>query len=162
MVDTTVLAINTIVMTPRVCGGAPRIDGTRITVDWIAGQIIYAGRTVDDMVQDYSHIPLTAAQIHAALAYYYDHQPEIDRLIEESNDQLDEVRRRSDTGAQSAYVTAREAADILGLAHESRQVAKLCRAGLLAGRKIANRWIVSRASIEAYLKSSRKPGPKSR
>jgi transposase len=52
------------------------------------------------------------------------------------------------------------AAEALGLDHESRQVAKLCREGILRCRKIANRWLVSRASVEAYQKSYRKPGPR--
>lgn len=93
MNDTTVLPINHIVKTPGVCGGVPRIAGTRITVDWIVGQMIYAGRMVDQLVEDYAHVPLTHAQIHAALAYYYDHQAEIDGLIADSENQLEEVKK---------------------------------------------------------------------
>lgn len=159
MADTTVLAINYIVRTPGICGGAPRIDGTRITVDWIVGQVIYAGRSLDEMVEDYAHVPLTPAQIHAALAYYYDHQAEIDQLIAGSEALLDEVRQHRGDTPQAGYVTAREAAELLGLDHESRQVAKLSRQGILVGKKIANRWMISRASIEAYKNSYRKPGP---
>ncbi|MCC6905992.1 MAG: DUF433 domain-containing protein [Anaerolineae bacterium] len=151
--DTTVLAINHIVKTQGVCGGAARIDGTRLTVDWIVGQMVYAGRTLAEMVEDYAHIPLTPAQIHAALAYYYDHQADIDVLIGESEAQLVEIQH-------PGYVTAREAAELLGLAHESRQVARLSRQGVLRGRKVANRWLISRASIEAYRNTERKPGPR--
>jgi len=152
-VYTTVLAINHIVKTQGVCGGAARIDGTRLTVDWIVGQMVYAGRTLAEMVEDYAHIPLTPAQIHAALAYYYDHQADIDALIGESEAQLVEIQH-------PGYVTAREAAELLGLAHESRQVARLSRQGVLRGRKVANRWLISRASIETYRKTERKPGPR--
>lgn len=159
MVDTTVLPINYIVKTPGVCGGAPRIDGTRITVDWIVGQMIYAGQTLDEMVEDYAHIPLSPAQIHAALAYYYDHQAEIDGLIDRSVQMLDEVKRGHDNST-TGYVTAKEAADLLGIDHESRQIAKLARQGVLTGKKIANRWMISRSSIESYQKSYRKPGPR--
>ncbi len=95
MKNTTILPINYIVRTSNICGGVPRIDGTRITVDWIVGQMIYAGRTVEEMVEDYTHVPLTPAQIHAALAYYYDHQREIDSLITKSETMLDEVRRQN-------------------------------------------------------------------
>ena len=63
-------------------------------------------------------------------------------------------------GPEAGYVTAKEAADLLGIDHESRQVAKLSRQGLLLGKKIANRWMISRASIEAYRISYRKPGPR--
>ena len=37
------------------------------------------GQSAEDIRADYPHLAL--AQIHAALAYYYDHQPEIDELI---------------------------------------------------------------------------------
>lgn len=158
-IETTVLSINYIVKTPGICGGAPRVDGTRLSVDWIAGQMVYAGRSLDDMLADYAHIPLTAAQIHAALAYYYDHRREIDALIEESERLLDEVRGRSDV-AEDRYISAREAARIIGVVHESRQVASLCREGKLICRKVANRWLVSRRSAEQYAQSERKPGPK--
>jgi len=160
MNNTTVLTIDYIVRTPGVCGGVPRIDGTRITVDWVAGQMIYAGRTVDEMVEDYAHVPLSSAQIHAALAYYYDHQEEVDGLIAESEQLLDQVKQRDSHSARTDYVTAKEAADFLGIDHESRQVAKLCRQGVLAGRKIANRWMVSRDSLETYRRGYRKPGPR--
>jgi uncharacterized protein (DUF433 family) len=100
MNNTTVLPINHIVKTPGVCGGVPRIAGTRITVNWIVGQIIYAGRTLDAMIEDYNHVPLTPAQIHAALAYYYDHKEEIDNLVQDSETQLDEVKQQSRTGLQ--------------------------------------------------------------
>src|SRR5437016_186089 len=101
MVQTTLLPIKYIVQTPGICGGAPRIDGTRITVDWIVGQMIYAGRTLDEMIEDYAHIPLTAAQIYAALAYYYDHEAEIDALIEDSVRLLDEVKGQQGKTAEA-------------------------------------------------------------
>jgi uncharacterized protein (DUF433 family) len=80
--ETQVLAINHIVKTPGICGGAPRIDGTRISVDWIVGQMLYAGLSIEEMLDEYAHIPLSPAQIYSALAYYYDHRDQIDRLIE--------------------------------------------------------------------------------
>src|SRR5688572_30534051 len=159
MAETTVFTINYIVKTPNICGGEARVDGTRISVGWIVGQMIYAGRTLDEMVEDYAHVPLSPAQIHAALAYYYDHTAEIENLIAENEALLDEVRHNPLRIPQSGYVTAKEAAEMLGLDHESRQVAKLSRQGVLAGKKIANRWMISRASIEAYRSSYRKPGP---
>lgn len=160
MKNTTVLTIDYIVRTPGVCGSAPRIDGTRITVDWIVGQMIYAGRGVDELIEDYAHVPLTSAQIYAALAYYYDHQEEIDGLIAESEQLLDKVKQRDSRSPRADYITAKEAADLLGIDHESRQIAKLCRLGVLTGRKIANRWMISRDSLEKYQRSYRKPGPR--
>jgi uncharacterized protein (DUF433 family) len=161
MVDKTILAINYIVQTPGVCGGAPRIDGTRITVDWIVGQMVYAGRSMEEMAEDYAHVPLTPSHLHAALAYYYDHQDEIDSLIADSEQMLEEAKQLQRTGGTEGYVTAKQAAEMLGVDHESHHIARLCREGILACRKIANRWMVSRASIEAYKRSNRKPGPRS-
>ncbi|MBN1430766.1 MAG: DUF433 domain-containing protein [Anaerolineae bacterium] len=160
MNNTTVLTIDYIVRTPGICGGVPRIDGTRIAVDWIVGQMIYAGRDVDEIVEDYAHVPLTSAQIHAALAYYYDHQEEIDGLIAESEQLLDKVKRRDSRSTRADYITAKEAAALLGIDHESHQIAKLCRQGVLTGRKIANRWMISRDSLEMYQRGYRKPGPR--
>jgi uncharacterized protein (DUF433 family) len=42
------------------------------------------GMSVDEILQSLPH--LTAAQVHAALAYYFDHQKEIDRDIARNSD----------------------------------------------------------------------------
>jgi len=64
---------------PGVCGGRPAIDHTRVRVL----NIVYLhkeGYTPEQMLDEY---PLTLAQVHAALAYYYDHQDEIEGYIKE-------------------------------------------------------------------------------
>lgn len=68
-----------ITKTPGVCGGRPAIDGTRVRVL----NIVYLhlqGRTPEQILEEY---PLTLAQVHAALAYYYDHKEEIEGYIKE-------------------------------------------------------------------------------
>lgn len=65
-----------------ISGGEPIIRGTRIPVRHIVERI-RAGQSVDDILAALPH--LTAAQIYDALAYYYDHQDEIDALMEESH-----------------------------------------------------------------------------
>lgn len=164
MVSTQVMVISHIVKTPGVCGGAARIADTRLTVHSIVGQI-RGGATIDDLLEGYAHIPLTQAQIHAALAYYYDNQDEIDgllleedRLFDEGREAAAEIRMAASTGER--FITAREAAEMLGLSPQSSQVAHLCREGALDGKKAANRWFVSLASVERYAKSNRTPGPK--
>ena len=59
-------------------GGRPIIIGTRIPVSSI---VIYykQGKDVDEILEFYPH--LTAAQIHAALSYYYDWQEEVDKEV---------------------------------------------------------------------------------
>ena len=43
-------------------------------------QRILDGRSPEEVVREWPH--LTLAMVHGALAYYYDHQPEIDADIE--------------------------------------------------------------------------------
>ncbi len=66
-----------------IASGAPIIEGTRITVRCIAGYY-QMGIGVDEILTSLSH--LTPAEVHAALAYYFDHKKEIDRDLEASSD----------------------------------------------------------------------------
>lgn len=70
-----------IVRRPDISGGEPIIRGTRISVRHIVERM-QAGQSVNDILAALPH--LTATQVYDALSYYYDHQLEIDRLIEES------------------------------------------------------------------------------
>ena len=69
-----------IVRSPGVVGGAPRIEGTRLTVSLIA-DLWNGGETLRNLLDMYPG--LTEAAVHSALAYYWDHRPEIDREIAE-------------------------------------------------------------------------------
>ncbi|MBI5283830.1 MAG: DUF433 domain-containing protein [Chloroflexi bacterium] len=69
-----------IVMTPGVCGGRPRIDGTRISVEFIA-RFVNDGVGAEKIVESYPH--LTLAGVYSAISYYYDHKEELDAAIEE-------------------------------------------------------------------------------
>ncbi len=64
---------------PGVCGGRPAIDDTRVRVL----NIVYLHKQGYTPVQILEEYPLTLAQVHAALAYYYDHQGEIEGYIQE-------------------------------------------------------------------------------
>ena len=64
---------------PGISGGEPIIAGSRITVRHIV-DMTEAGEAVEDILEAIPH--LTPAQIHGALAYYFDHQEEIDALRE--------------------------------------------------------------------------------
>src|SRR5258708_10026069 len=81
-----------IVSTPGTCGGKPRIDGHRITVKHIVLDYQRGGMSPDEIVSAYPS--LTLSDVHAALAYDYDHQPEIDADIKEDDDPLAEVLRQ--------------------------------------------------------------------
>lgn len=66
-----------------VLNGTPIINGTRISVKTIAGYY-QMGMNVDEILNALSH--LSPSQVHSALAYYFDHQNEIDKEILENNE----------------------------------------------------------------------------
>jgi uncharacterized protein (DUF433 family) len=77
----TVLAQTHIVATPDTCFGKPRIAGHRIRVQDVAVWHAREHRSEQEIADTYG---LTMGQVHAALAYYFDHQSEIDSDIADS------------------------------------------------------------------------------
>ena len=72
--------------------GRPCIAGTRVRVMDIVGA--YKAGVPDEQLQDYfSSRPLTLSEIHAALAYYYDHREEIDAAFAEDEELGQEAER---------------------------------------------------------------------
>jgi len=67
----------------EIAAGKPIIVGTRITVRCIAGYY-QMGMNADEILTTLSH--LTPSQVHSALAYYFDHQEEVDTDLAESSD----------------------------------------------------------------------------
>jgi uncharacterized protein (DUF433 family) len=74
---------------PGVCGGRPAIDDTRVRVL----NIVYLHKQGYRPEQMFEKYPLTLAQVHAALAYYYDHQDEIEGYIQEDRAWDEEYER---------------------------------------------------------------------
>jgi uncharacterized protein (DUF433 family) len=62
--------------------GAAWIAGARTKVSDLALDHIAYGWSADELHEQFSHLSL--AQIHAGLAYYYDHSAEFDRAIRAS------------------------------------------------------------------------------
>lgn len=79
-------------ITPGVCGGKPRIAGHRIRVSDIVIWHERLGMTADQIASTYN---ITLADVHAALAYYFDHTEEIEVEIRESRRVAEEVRART-------------------------------------------------------------------
>ena len=79
-------------ITPGISGGKPRIAGHRITVQNIVIWHDRMGLSADEIAAEYD---LTLADDYAALAYYFDHRPEIDQAIEESAAFAEALRRRT-------------------------------------------------------------------
>jgi uncharacterized protein (DUF433 family) len=73
-----------IVLDPDVLGGRPSIAGHRIGVIHIATWA-QQGMTPQGIADDYG---LSLAEVHAALAYYYDHRDELDRQAAEDDARL--------------------------------------------------------------------------
>src|SRR5438067_5135741 len=70
-----------IVSTTGTCGGKPRIDGHRITVEDVAIWHERMGMSTEEIVS--AHPSITLSEVHAALAYYYENRQQIDAAIEE-------------------------------------------------------------------------------
>lgn len=67
---------------PQVMSGRPCIAGTRVRVmDVVAAR--QAGVSDEELREYFSSRPLSLGEIHGALAYYYDHQEEIDAAFSE-------------------------------------------------------------------------------
>jgi len=66
-----------------ILGGVPIIEGTRISVRAIAGYY-QMGMSVDEILATLSH--LRPSQVLSALAYYFDHQQEIDQDLANASD----------------------------------------------------------------------------
>jgi uncharacterized protein (DUF433 family) len=78
--------------TPGVRGGKPRITGRRITVADIAIDYLRRGQALATIAQEYD---LSLASVHGAMAYYYDHQADIDRSIAASAEFAENLRQES-------------------------------------------------------------------
>ncbi len=74
---------STIVKTPGILGGRPRIEGTRLLVKTIAGWY-KSGYSPEEIAVQYPQLALF--QVYAALTYYHANQSEIeaDLLAEET------------------------------------------------------------------------------
>lgn len=76
--------------------GVARIAGTRMKVTDLALDKMANDSTPEEMARQFP--PLTLAQIHSALAYYYEHKAELDSQIERDRRGVDEVRGNAQPG----------------------------------------------------------------
>jgi uncharacterized protein (DUF433 family) len=82
-----------IVSTPGTCGGRPRIDGHRITVEDVAVWHERMGMSPDEIVSAYPS--LTLADVHGALAYYFENRERIDADIEAGKTFSEELKAKT-------------------------------------------------------------------
>ena len=79
-----ILTIDTIISDQDIKGGQPIIAGTQVRVSDMAASHLYRGLTPDELAVNYR---LTLGQVYAALAYYYQHQANIDSLMRQETQQ---------------------------------------------------------------------------
>jgi uncharacterized protein (DUF433 family) len=89
---TTKTAYKHIVQTPGIVGGKPRIEGHRITVQNIVIWHERMGYSGEELAEQYD---LSLSEIYAALAYYFDHQEEIDQSIEDGLEFTETLRQQT-------------------------------------------------------------------
>lgn len=78
---------------PAVCGGSAVIGGTRFSVRSVVMYVLHHGLTTEELVSRFPNI--TLAQVHDALAYYYDNRDAIDQEIIENTEA--HARQSNDT-----------------------------------------------------------------
>jgi len=65
----------------------------RIRVSQIAMDYLFQGWSPDEICNQYPH--LMPAEVHSAMAYYFDHQAEIEQEIEDEVKLVDEWRKKT-------------------------------------------------------------------
>ena len=86
------VSIDHIAIDPDYCSGKPRIAGTRMPVATIAQLHLEMGETLEEIAAEYH---LSPASVYAAMAYYYDHQEEIDQHTAESQAWVEDMRKNT-------------------------------------------------------------------
>src|ERR1019366_4029911 len=88
-------------------GGVPYIAGTRTKVIEVILDHIAWGLDADQIHKQHPH--LSIASIHSALAYFYDHKPQIENEIKSEMAQVD------------AFFASRPSSPALGKLHAARE-----------------------------------------
>jgi uncharacterized protein (DUF433 family) len=94
-----------IVSTPGTCGGRPRIDGHRISVEDVAIWHERMGMSPEEIVRSYPTI--TLSDVHAALAYYYENRDWIDADMAEGVKFVEEMRAKAGPSRLQEVLRAR-------------------------------------------------------
>ena len=91
---------------PGYCGGRPHILGHRIKVKHVAIWHEQMGMTPTEIAATYPTI--TLAQVHAALAYYYDHRDDIQAEIEEERRFVEEMKAKEGSSRLEEIIESRK------------------------------------------------------
>ncbi|MBX2997283.1 MAG: DUF433 domain-containing protein [Caldilineaceae bacterium] len=91
-----VQSIDLITTNPKVRGGRPCVAGTGLRVIDIVMASLFHSRTPGEIAADYE---IGLAQVHAALAYYYQHRDAIDQDLREQVAKAQSLKEKSSGGA---------------------------------------------------------------
>lgn len=83
------------------------LTGTRTKVVEVVLDHLAHGSDAEEIQRHYPY--LTLGQIHSALAYYYDHQEEVDQDIARRLHKVDEIQSRLGASAVASKLKARKA-----------------------------------------------------
>jgi len=145
MTETIVMNIEHIVKTPGVLNGRARLANRRVPVWQIALGYTRGGLTAAELADSYE---VDQAAIHAALAYYFDHQMEIAAEIEEQQAAWDDaIQSALSTGNENAYVTVSEIASTFDVS--PRAVREACAKGWIPARKSGGTWLIRASDARA-------------
>jgi uncharacterized protein (DUF433 family) len=145
--------------TPGVLGGKPRIAGKRIGVATLVDLHLNQSTPVDEIIE---RLPVTPSEVYAALAYYYDHQSEIDAILAEEDALIQasldpekqaglaaQARKIAHQKAQSNLNEEWTASEIAEHYHlDSATVRRAAIHGDIPARKSGNVWLIRRAAAE--------------
>lgn len=81
-----------IVTTEDVLGGEPRLEGRRISVLQVTDMVLDAGHSPEYVADQ---LDISLAEVHTALAYYYEHPDEMETIRERHRDLEAELRNQS-------------------------------------------------------------------
>ena len=88
------------------CGGKPVIAGTRIRVWDVYVHHERLGKSPDEIVRAYPHI--TLADVHAALAYYWDHKDQIDQQMRDADEFVAQLQDSNEVSPLAQKLAAME------------------------------------------------------
>ena len=93
-----------IVRTPGTRSGNPRIAGTRLCVhDLVSHARLYEG-DLTRVVTDFPY--LTLAQVEAVMAWYAEHQAEIDAIIRQRDEEYEQLRPATPTPSNAFSISS--------------------------------------------------------
>jgi uncharacterized protein (DUF433 family) len=101
-------------ITPGIAGGKPRIAGRRITVQNVVVWHEHLGQSADEISAAHD---LSLADVHAALAYYFDHRADIDASIREDEAFVAALRAQQPLPLRTKLWQAQAAPMLHGCSH---------------------------------------------